>query len=131
LAASTGDFYNGGIDDIILSAPGVGREQGATYLVFGTIDGPVGADFNLSTINGRDGIKIFRPFTYDLAGISVASAGDFNCNGIAPQTARSAATRQRGSTVCGPARRSPTQCAAQSGTAKARRPAPPWSSCRT
>jgi hypothetical protein len=82
--SSAGDINGDGFDDLIIGAFGAdpnGTFSGAAYIVFGRADG-IPANLNLSTLNGTNGFRISGEAANDRAGISVASAGDVNGDGI-------------------------------------------------
>ena len=83
--SNAGDFNGDGIDDFIVGADfaitGVNGVTGASYIVFGDESG-FPASFNLSDINGTNGLTIFGASDGDRAGIDVSHAGDFNGDGI-------------------------------------------------
>ena len=82
--SAAGDINADGIDDIIVGAyvadPN-GSASGAAYVIYGT-----GADFggviDLSSLDASAGFQISGAAAGDFAGISVASAGDVNGDGI-------------------------------------------------
>ena len=81
--ASAGDVNGDGYDDLIVGAPnvdGTGSYSGASYVVFGKAGG-FAADVDLSTLNGSTGFKLSGALSGDLAGWSIASAGDVNGDG--------------------------------------------------
>ncbi|WGM38577.1 hypothetical protein [Caulobacter sp. NIBR1757] len=82
--ASAGDINGDGIDDLIIGARGAdpnGSFSGASYVVFGRTTG-FAATLNLSTLDGTTGFQISGVAASDQSGISVASAGDVNGDGI-------------------------------------------------
>jgi Ca2+-binding RTX toxin-like protein len=83
--ASAGDFNGDGFADLIIGAQGVdtnGYSSGAAYVVFGHA-GPFAANLDLSTLDGSTGFRLDGVAANDLAGGSVASAGDVNGDGFA------------------------------------------------
>jgi len=83
--SEAGDVNNDGIDDLIMGARkanGSGpNDSGTVYVVYGTTT-PFPADFDVSTINGTNGFVIESNESGAQLGRSVASAGDFNNDGI-------------------------------------------------
>lgn len=83
--ASAGDVNADGFDDIIVGAwpADVGSmfEAGEAYLVFGAANRQ-GA-FDVTTINGTNGVRIQGTAQDDRLGYAVGSAGDLNGDGIA------------------------------------------------
>ncbi len=80
-----GDVNGDGYDDLIVGAFGAapnGASSGAAYVVFGKASGFTG-NLDLSTLNGTTGFKLSGSAVADVAGISVASAGDVNGDGYA------------------------------------------------
>src|SRR5262245_20729318 len=76
--ASSGDVNGDGFDDVIIGARYAdphGPKSGAGYVVFGKASG-FAANIDLSSLNGTTGFKLNGAAFYDLAGTSVASAGD-------------------------------------------------------
>ncbi|GAB4190928.1 MAG: hypothetical protein Kow00105_05130 [Phycisphaeraceae bacterium] len=82
--SSAGDFNGDGFADILIGAPdadGDNPDSGSAYVVFGS--GAVfPATINLSSLTGADGFKLNGIDTGDRAGLSVASAGDVNADGL-------------------------------------------------
>ena len=80
-----GDFNGDGIDDLIIGAgnadPNGINLAGSSYVVFGKTSG-FPSQFNLSSINGFNGIVINGKGSGDKSGRSVSYAGDVNGDGI-------------------------------------------------
>ncbi len=82
--ASAGDINGDGFDDLIIGAKYAdphGVNSGAAYVVFGKPSG-FAANIDLSTLNGTNGFKLSGVAAGDMAGWSVASAGDVNGDGF-------------------------------------------------
>jgi len=82
--ATAGDFNGDGYDDLVLGAPYAdpnGTSSGASYVIFGKA-GSFGSTFDVTTLDGTNGIKYSGAAAGDHAGFSAASAGDFNGDGI-------------------------------------------------
>ncbi|MDX2307345.1 MAG: FG-GAP-like repeat-containing protein, partial [Hyphomicrobium sp.] len=82
--ASAGDVNGDGFDDIIvgaLFADPNGVSSGTSYVVFGQAGGFTGT-LTLSTLDGTNGFQINGEDFGDLAGCSVAAAGDLNGDGF-------------------------------------------------
>jgi len=82
--ASAGDLNGDGFADLIVGAHHAnanGTASGATYVIFGT-SSLFQANIDLSNL-GTAGFKLIGGAAYDNSGISVASAGDVNGDGLA------------------------------------------------
>ncbi|MDQ0463386.1 Ca2+-binding RTX toxin-like protein [Caulobacter ginsengisoli] len=82
-----GDFNGDGVNDFLISAPFADRDgggvfTGAAWLVFGSA-GARPASFSLADLDGTNGFEIHGAGSSALLGISAASAGDFNGDGLA------------------------------------------------
>ncbi|WP_310622361.1 tandem-95 repeat protein [Flexibacterium corallicola] len=87
--SSAGDINGDGIDDILIGAPSAALksdiEAGAAYVVFGkntATEGEFAASIDLESLDGTNGFALTGADYFDLAGASVASAGDVNGDGI-------------------------------------------------
>jgi len=80
--SSAGDVNGDGLADIIVGAPHWTNGPSAAYVVFGKTTA-FAADLALSSLDGANGFKISGASNYDMAGFSVASAGDVNGDGFA------------------------------------------------
>ncbi|HEX8256418.1 MAG TPA: hypothetical protein VF589_02185, partial [Allosphingosinicella sp.] len=78
--ASAGDVNGDGLADFIIGAHKGDNTAGESYVVFGSTAG-FPASFNIATLNGSNGFCLVGEDSYDLAGTSVASAGDINGDG--------------------------------------------------
>lgn len=83
--SNAGDFNGDGIDDLIIAAPQADpngeNNAGEVNLVFGTKTG-FKSNFDLSTLNGKNGVVIRGLKIDNLSNTSISSAGDFNGDGI-------------------------------------------------
>ena len=79
--ASAGDVNGDGYDDFLIGASAA-TNTGASYLVFGKST-PQTAISKLSTLSGRDGVRLDGVTAGDFAGTAIASAGDVNGDGLA------------------------------------------------
>jgi Ca2+-binding RTX toxin-like protein len=83
--ASAGDVNGDGFADLVvgaLFADPHGSSSGASYLVFGKASG-FAANFDLSSLDGSNGVKLSGPAANSNSGATVASAGDVNGDGFA------------------------------------------------
>ena len=83
--SNAGDINDDGIDDIIIGALGADPDStdqaGKSYIIFGSVSG-LAHPFNLSNINGLNGLQIDGIAAFDQSGYSVSAAGDINADGI-------------------------------------------------
>ena len=83
--ANAGDFNGDGFSDLIIGAPYADANghsySGAAYVVYGSASG-FAPNLNLSGLDGTNGFKIDGGAASDFGGISVASAGDLNGDGL-------------------------------------------------
>ncbi len=83
--ASAGDINGDGFDDLIVGANGADRpgatQIGESYVVFGHA-GSFGSVIELGGLDGSNGFRLDGIDGADFAGLSVASAGDVNGDGI-------------------------------------------------
>jgi hypothetical protein len=82
--AGAGDFNSDGIDDLIIGADLAdpnGLQSGAAYILFGQ-NGAFAPAVQVSTLNGFNGLKLHGEIAGGTFGVSVASAGDFNGDGL-------------------------------------------------
>jgi hypothetical protein len=80
--AGAGDLNADGIEDIIIGAPGdplssISTTPGSAYVIFGK-SAKWSAEFDLLKLSGVNGFTVSGIATGDLAGFSVAGAGDYN-----------------------------------------------------
>ncbi len=83
--AAAGDVNGDGVDDVIIGArraDALGRyDSGAAYVVFGKQE-PFDPAIDLASLDGEDGFAMAGVDELDRCGVSVASAGDLNGDGI-------------------------------------------------
>ncbi len=82
--SAAGDINGDGIDDLIIGADGAGPNgnvSGRSYVVFGSDTG-FASPFELSGLDGSNGVVLNGETTYDFSGGSVSAADDINGDGI-------------------------------------------------
>jgi len=80
--STAGDINGDGKADLVLGADGVSSNSGAAYVIFGQASGWT-PSFNLSTLNGTNGLAIPGIAANGYLGKSVSTAGDINGDGRA------------------------------------------------
>ncbi len=79
-ASSAGDINNDGIEDLIV---GANSNTGVAYIIFGRGAGnEFPPEFELSSLDGTNGFRIFGTTSNSGLGVSVSGAGDVNNDGI-------------------------------------------------
>lgn len=76
--SSAGDVNGDGFDDLLISAPFVGRFPGETYLIYGSGSG----GGSQAVLRPSDADVRFVGAALDYSGYSVSSAGDINSDGL-------------------------------------------------
>ena len=77
-----GDINGDGIDDLMIGAENALSQAGRSYVLLGNKDlNRIGAEFNLSDLNGVNGFKLEGESQGDRSGISVSGIGDINQDG--------------------------------------------------
>jgi Ca2+-binding RTX toxin-like protein len=82
--ATAGDINGDGFDELVIGArlaDPAGGDSGESYVIFGKASG-YGASFDLGALNGTNGFRLTGIDGSDQSGHSVASAGDFNGDGL-------------------------------------------------
>ncbi len=80
--SGVGDINNDGIDDIAIGARSANNNSGVAYFIFGS-NNPFSSSIDLMTLNGLNGFALNAvPLSGGNLGYSIASAGDFNNDGI-------------------------------------------------
>ncbi|MBI4183928.1 MAG: FG-GAP repeat protein [Proteobacteria bacterium] len=77
-----GDVNGDGLADLVVGAPGEDGLAGAAYVVYGAPDRPAAAVSLADIAAGAGGFRIAGEAASDLAGWSVAAAGDVNGDGL-------------------------------------------------
>ncbi len=77
-----GDINGDGMDDFIIGAENALSQAGRSYILFGNKNlNRIGAEFNLSDLNGVNGFKLDGENQGDRSGVSVSGIGDINQDG--------------------------------------------------
>jgi len=83
--AGAGDLNGDGLDDIVIGAPKLDdagdADAGAAYVMFGTTTSP-GTSVALSSLDGNTGFRVTGIENLNYLGVSVATAGDINGDGL-------------------------------------------------
>lgn len=77
--AGAGDVNGDGLDDVIIGSIFAAGWAGTGYVVYGTTSG---SDIDLATLGTGTGFKLTGTAMLDMAGYSVAGAGDVNADGF-------------------------------------------------
>jgi hypothetical protein len=80
--SGAGDVNDDGFDDLIVSAVGANNNTGENYVIFGASNIFLNFAFNLSSLDGNNGLIIRGIDRGDRSGLSVSNAGDINGDGI-------------------------------------------------
>jgi len=83
--SSVGDVNGDGVEDFLVSAPGLDPYVSRTYVVFGKAGNGSGVSpINLSAIEaGAGGFVLYEQNAYDHSGFSISGIGDINGDGLA------------------------------------------------
>ena len=82
--AGAGDVNGDGFDDVLIGAPKAspnGTDSGEVYIIFGAASG-LGSVFELSNLDGINGLTLAGIAADDFTGVSVEGAGDVNGDGF-------------------------------------------------
>ncbi|MDB5472461.1 MAG: hypothetical protein JWR84_4021 [Caulobacter sp.] len=79
--AAAGDVNGDGYQDLLVGAPFTNNSAGVTYLLFGSAAG-FPAIFNLSTVNGTNGVRLTGGFNSERSGENISGIGDINGDGF-------------------------------------------------
>ncbi len=80
--ASAGDFNNDGVGDLLIGAPDASTGIGSVYIIWGNREEQFPSPFELSDINGVNGLVIHGEEVQGKLGFYVSSASDVNGDGI-------------------------------------------------
>lgn len=80
-AVASGDVNADGYSDVIIGAPSVNNQSGATYVVFGS-NHTWPSTMNLASLNGTTGVRLDGVTASDNSGRAVAYTGDVDGDGI-------------------------------------------------
>ncbi len=90
-----GDFNGDGIDDFIVGAPG-DTAAGSAYLIFGAVGIGNSSIFDLTSLNGNNGLIFSNGIANSQCGWSTSSAGDINGDGVSDIIIGAAAVQNPG-----------------------------------